>query len=181
MKETFAGRVRAALRDLGEGAEVTTAVLSERMEIQEYHDMKRLRNTLSELVKTGEAARVRPGVFEYVGKTRVTKEYLMWRRLRRGATVKDLMIFASASFDYVQEWLRNLTTLGLVVVDEAGVYRLIKDSVEMPKNERKAERLRELRGKKQAALDLLKKAQSAVDEARILIGDIDEGVDDARG
>ena len=159
--------------EAGEWAEITTAALSERLGIQEYQELRRLRNTLSDLVTTGEVARLRPGVFEYVGKTKVTKEYLMWRRLRRGATVKDLMIFAGATKDYAQEWLRMLTERGLVVVDEGGMYRLVKDGAFMPKSEAKAERLRVLRrNKKIATRQALQDARTALEKAVSLLDEV---------
>ncbi len=179
MKETFAGRIRAEVRKaFGNGEELGTEDLSELMGLQSYRDRRKLRDALRDFVERGEMERIRPGAYRYLGRGsgKPTKEYLMWRRLRKGAsTVKDLMIFSGAGEDYVREWLGSLQDRKIVAEDAGGAYRLTKDSVEMPKNERKAERLRDLRERQKEIKAALGEARAAVDRAIQLADELEEG------
>ena len=91
-----------------------------------------------------------PGVYNYRGKQGGKPEIqeVMWRllRSRRTVTVEDLQEMAEAEESYVLEWLRMLIRRG-IVRESGGSYQMIKDTVEMPRNDEKAERLRRLRAK----------------------------------
>jgi hypothetical protein len=90
----------------------------------------------------------------------------MWRVLRakRTVTVEDLLMMAGAAGSYAREWLGMLEARG--VVRKAGQkYVLIKDHVEMPENDAKAERLRALRARMKGAIADLRTTTLAVRQA----------------
>ena len=151
MKETLAGRVREAARDLGAGDKTFTVDdLADRIGTKTYAEKDPIRSTLRDFRRRGEVVRVAPGVYNYRGKQGGKPEIqeVMWRllRSRRTVTVEDLQEMAEAEESYVLEWLRMLIRRG-IVRESGGSYQMIKDTVEMPRNDEKAERLRRLRAK----------------------------------
>ena len=172
MKETLAGRVREAARELGAGDKTFTVDdLADRMGTKTYKEKDPIRNTLRDFRRRGEVVRVAPGVYNYRGKQGGKPEIqeVMWRTLRsmRTVTIEDLQMMAGAEEDYAREWLGFLIRRGNVRKSDNGTYRLIKDPVEMPRNDEKAEKLRRLRAK-------LKAAKEAVDEAFNELSEVEE-------
>ena len=89
--------------------------------------------------------------------------------MRKRVSVEDLMVMAGASNDYAKEWLRALERQGVVAKQGAGnldscTWALIKDTIEMPQNDAKAARLRDLRQTKktQAMAALLRSTASGL-------------------
>ena len=172
MKETLAGRVREAARELGAGDKTFTVDdLAERIGTRTYAEKDPIRSTLRDFHRRGEVDRVAPGVYTYREKVtkKPDKQKIMWRtlRFRRTVTVEDLQMNAKAEESYVLEWLRLMIRRGIVRKLESGKYLLIKDTVEMPRNDEKADRLRRLRAK-------LKAAKEAVDEAFNELSEVEE-------
>jgi hypothetical protein len=160
MKETFAGRVRAAAKALQEeGRQVTLEGLEMGCGtlIQTHRDRNFLCRTVSNLCEAGEMRRKSRGVYDYLGRHRSPqKQQIMWRYLRSGrsfggATVHDLQEVAGVCEGYVYEWLGSLAALGLVnkIKD---CWQLTAGLTEMPQNEAKAERLRNIRARNQNAI-----------------------------
>jgi hypothetical protein len=162
MKETFAGKVRAAIRELGAGGrEFSVHELAlEKLDLLTDAEKRPVRAALSDMVKAGEIERVRPGVYRTVKRTKAKPELqqVMWDilRYRKTVTVDDLVELAGASAAYAAEWLGNLSRWGVVrSTGKPGTWQMISDPVEMPKNDRKAERLRELRLRKRERITAL--------------------------
>jgi len=179
MKETFAGKIRNAGQLLGaDGLRFTIDDLCHAAGLQTYENKRRVRLTLRDLTRSGEFKRVEPGVYLYVGKStqKPQKQAVMLEllKMRRTVTVEDLQELAGVSADYAKEWLQLLVRREVVRAQQNGKYTLIKDTVEMPVNEEKAERLRELRSRKKAfALKELGKIKEALGLAEAAIMDIE--------
>ncbi len=155
--------------------------LAEKLEVQTYEERKRVYNTILELVRTKEIQRVSRGVYTYAGKPdkKPTKHKIMWNffriRMKSGAsvTIEDLQAVANASEDYVREWLKFLVQGGFAKDHGNGRFQLLKDPVEMPLDERNAQKLRRLRSKKReevmAILDEIRKGFSRLEG---IVGDL---------
>ena len=160
--KSFARDVLSALTKLAlaNGGEAAATDISHFLFIQTRKGHKRMLNTLSDLVKSGRARRVRQGVYAPVLNTgKPDKREVMWRllRMRKSVTIGDLQELANVSHDYAKEWLEMLTRREIVTriapqnTNKQHSWRLIKtDLVEMPIDTEKAERLRALRKKKKA-------------------------------
>ena len=149
--------------------------------MQTYDERKRVFNTVFELVKTKEIQRVSRGVYTYAGKPgkKISKERIMWNycrmRMKCGAsvTIEELQAAANASADYVREWLRFLVRDGFIKDHGNGKFQLLKDPVEMPVNEAKAERLRNLRGsKREEVIAILNEIRSAFSRLESVVGEM---------
>ncbi len=115
------------------------------------------------------------------------KREIMWRllRMRRRVSVEDLMEMAGVSKDYAKQWLRVLVQREVVRKDQKpglpGAWRLINDQTEMPEDEDKAARLRNLRLQHKQAVNLidttiksLQTASQALNQAREAINRMEE-------
>lgn len=149
---------------------------------------KRLLNTMSELSRRGKIVRVRQGVYAPAPVTGdPNKQEVMWRllRMRRTVTIADLEEMAGVSPSYAREWLGLLVKRSIAVVDvpvnpnNPISWRLIKSDVEMPVDEEKSARLRELRKRKKANLcqmsELLDAAGINLDKMRTLLQNMEDG------
>ena len=173
---TLTGNVRKiALEMKSENAAITAVEVADRLGCKTYAEMKSVRETLYDLVKSGELTRIDKGLYRYVGKKPARPELrkVMWdyfrMRKKSGAsvTVEELQAAAGVSSDYTKEWLRALVRLGIAKDCGGGKFQLLKDPVEMPVDAHKAERLQTLRQrKKQEALELVEKIQATLDELR---------------
>ena len=179
MKESFAGKIREAAKILGaQGKRFSTEDLSHAASIQTYKDRARMRQTMRDLVRAGEAKRVEPGVYVYVGKPdqKPQKQVVMLEllKMRRTVSVEDLQELAGVSADYADEWLQMLARREVVRAQGNGNYTLIKEPEEMPRNDEKAERLRGIRLRKKVnALKELGKIKDALRRAEAAIEDLD--------
>ena len=188
--QSFAQKVKDAVSEasLSRGGEVTTSRLSILLGIMTAKDHKRLLNTLSELTTSGRIVRIRQGVYGPAESRIPDKREVMWwlLRHRRTVTVDDLVELAGAAESYAVEWLHMLAKRNIVVNCDrqtpsgSPAWRLLNtDLVEMPVDENKAARLRELRKKKKENLrkmaGLLNTAGTALENLRGLVKTMEEG------
>lgn len=177
-RQTFAGKVREALAARApDGEAFSCDEVYDWVGIQTYAGKQTVLTVLRDMLRRKEVERIDRGKYRYLGVNRKpSKQYFMWRRLRKGAvSLKDLMIFAGVSRNYAQEWLRTLIRLGVAVEREDGTYQLIKDAVEMPRNDAKAERLQQLRARRKANLIAI------IDDAQMRLQEAAQRLDEARG
>lgn len=173
-KNSFANRVRTAVKDLtARGETCTTAAISIQSLVSTSKDHKRMSTALRDMVKAGELTRIGTGVYALAPKPASNPELrqVMWRllRMRKAVSPSDLVELANASLGYAAEWLRGLERNG-VVRREGDIFRLLKDTVTMPELRDNADKLLALRDKKRhAALAALDAAAQALDRARATI------------
>lgn len=148
----------AAIAEQNNGEACADAV-SNALMAQTRQQHKNILNTLSQLYGQGRLQRPRQGVYApAVPSQKTDKRGAMWRvlRMRKRVTVEDMMTMADAGKDYAREWLSMLAARDVVrKIQEPGktaVWILVKDSVEMPQDEEKAARLRDIRARKKAEL-----------------------------
>lgn len=167
---SFTDRVRKALAR-EEGREIAAMEIANRMDLgfgKKYTHP--LYKALAQLVKQGEAEKVRPGVYRPIRRADKKPELqqVMWRLLRasRRVTVEDLQEIAGATVEYAREWLDMLIRQGVVKnlagAGVPGIYQLINDTVDMPADEAKRVRLKRIRLAKREALAALTAARIAV-------------------
>jgi len=166
---SFTSQVLAGLNEMAErnGGEVGATELSNHLRIKTFADHKKMLNALSELFRAGRIARVRQAVYAPATPERPPElRRVMWRilRMRRRVTVEDLQTMAGAGEAYVKEWLRMLERRDIVrkVDGDPTVWLLLSTAIDMPDDEQKAARLRELRAKRKKALADLRTAQTMI-------------------
>lgn len=184
MRDGLTGNLRKIAQELSaQGKDITVSEMADTVGVRTYRGKEKVRKALQELFYVGEMERLSPGVYRYVGRReqKPRKQKVMWRffRMRKkcGAcvTIEDLQAAADVTHDYAREWLTALIRLGIVKEQGKGRFQLLKDPVEMPANEKKAEKLRALyRQRKQRGLELIEQIQSALDELRQEIGGIEK-------
>jgi hypothetical protein len=188
--ESFAERARAVIKELGAGgAEVTTQAVADRMDLIFDREKRILYQAISDMVERGELKKARPGVYHYEGvpERAFEKREVMWRvlRARKKVTARYLAMHSGAKIEYVREWLAALARQEIVRrTTKAGIegeYQLISDRVEMPGDDAKADRLRNMRELKKAAnaaidraLKAHMEAYQALVDARIAVGGMEE-------
>lgn len=188
--QTLRDRVRAAAR--GYGGTFSYGDLGDKLGLITRSDLSRVKCAVRDLLKSGEMVRVRPGMFNWQGKNPglPNLKEIMWRvlRARKVVTVPDLMELAGATEDYAGEFLRRLGKQG-VIQEIAGLrgiwvrFRLVDDpGPELPKDEAKADYLRDRRAKHRAALAALDgiylkahELMQASAEARVAVSELEEG------
>jgi hypothetical protein len=176
------------------GATFSYGDLGDALGLQTQADLEHVKRAVRYLVESGEIVRVRPGWFNWQGKTPgpPNQKEVMWRvlRARKLVTVTDLQELAGASMEYAQEFMGRLEKKGVVqrLSAPAGAnhpdkFRLVDDpGPELPKDEDKAEYLRRRREQKKAALakldevyagalDVMQKAAAA----RLAVSELEEG------
>jgi len=186
--ESFAGKIRKIVRDAA-GREVAAKEISWALDLDAGKKASvSLYKTLGNLARSGEIERVRPGVYKWKGKdpgalllARKTRHMtqlreIMWRVLRakRTVTVDDLRELSGANERYAKEWLNMLVRRGVVRKNKNKTYQIVSDPVQMPQDEKKAERLRRIRQNKKNALLALDEAYLAITRARMAITEIGE-------
>ena len=129
MEGSFADRVRKAAQHMrAKGKTFSSADIAEAIGIQEYREKKCVYNTIYDLIRTGEIARVDKRTFTYRGmrNARPPKQKIMWNyfrmRMKSGSpvTVEELQAAANASKKYVKEWLDFLVRSGFARDSETG-------------------------------------------------------------
>ena len=191
-KDSFTNQVLAKVLELAaiNRGEVTTDAMSRAMECKTRHEHKRMLKTLCDLNQQGRIVRLSQGVYgpnqEF---KQPDKRNVMWRvlRTRRRVTVEDLVVMAEVSPRYAREWLGALVNREVVRKQQQpgliGTWQLINDTVEMPEDDAKATKLREIRRKRKEAVagvldDALKNLQTigeALSKARDVINTMEEG------
>lgn len=183
MKNSFANRVRMAAQDFRQrGRTFTSEDVADAFQIQDYGDKKRIYNAIYDLTKNGEVKRVGAGVYTYTGKqTQPSRQKVMWNYIRMrskcGATVtiEELRGAADISEKYAREWMDFLIKRGFVKKLNKGRFQLVKDQVDMPTNDEKAEKLRALRNKKgKGVRDILKEISRMALQAEEMLSELPE-------
>jgi hypothetical protein len=190
MKETFAGRVRQAAQALARadapGAasdDWTVKDLGHQMGTKTYADHDKIRSVLRDMMRRNEVERTAKGRYRYAGAGHRAQgtgqiQQRMWKilRARRTVNVEDLQELAGASKGYALEWLQMMTRQGIAKRiaqsaernDQTQRWQLVRDPVEMPRNDEKAERLRGFRIAQKAdalrALDQIRGGVAALHE-----------------
>jgi len=178
MKETFAGKVRKIIKS--SRGEISTQEIAEELDLVFKKEKKVLYQTLRDFVSSGEIEKIRNRVFVYKGSQKPAQsQEIMWRvlRARKKVTVDDLIEISGADERYVKEWLQMLVRREIVRKYANGNYLMIKDMLDMPRNEEKAERLRRIRSEKKKALDAIDKVVTVALEARMAVVEISEDAD----
>jgi len=168
--------VLTALADLGEKSdEIAVADLGHHLHVQTQAQHKKMLNVLADLYKSGRAVRIRQGVYAPARDQQPQTQELrqvMWRllRMRRRVTVEDLQTMAGASADYAANWLRMLEEKGVVrkLGTDSGhfaIWQLIATDIELPADDKEADRLRRYRATKKAALAKMRTAQTMINQA----------------
>lgn len=176
MKEAFADKVRKTYRARA-GREVTNPEVAEALDLVFDRDKRILYAAQRDMRDRGELVRVRPGVHVYKGKKNKPElQEIMWRilRARRTVSVADLVEMAGAKENYVLEWLHLMVRRGIVRNNSVGTYTMISDPVEMPRNDKKADRLRRMRAEKKKALAAIDQVVNLALQARMAVNDIQE-------
>ena len=149
--------------------------------MQTYEEKKRVYHTILELVRTKEIKRVSRGVYSYSGKPnqQIPKQKIMWNyfrmRMKCGAsvTIEELQAAAGVSKKYAYEWLGFLVKSGFAKDHGNGKFQLLKDPVEMPVDEMKAKRLRDLReNKREEVMAILEEIRSAFSRLEGVVGEL---------
>lgn len=175
---SFTDKVRKLVKTLGQTREVKVSEVAIKLDLVGGQEKRLLYRALCDLQKAGEIERTRTGFYRWKGKAPAKPEFqeVMWRilRARKVVTIEDLQELAGAKESYIKEWLCMLVRRDVVRKVKGGRYQLINDTVEMPRNEKKAARLRRMRANKTDALKALDKAHLAITEARKAIVSISE-------
>ncbi|MFZ0932308.1 MAG: hypothetical protein WAN11_27160 [Syntrophobacteraceae bacterium] len=178
MRNSLADKVRTAAQDFrAAGRSFTPAEMGIKLGVQTYKENARVYDAILHLVRAKEVQRVSRGAYTYTGKLnqKPSKQKIMWNyfrmRMKCGAsvTIEELQAAAKVSADYAREWLNFLIRAGFAKDHGNGRFQLLKDPVEMPLNENKAQRLRDLRKSKREEVirivDEIRKAFSRLEGA----------------
>ncbi len=171
--KTMAQKVREAFNEIGRDQdEITATQLVEHLGLSTSKQKPSVYCTLTDMKSRGEIVSVSRGVYRY--KTVKKKPFVrtvMWRilRSRKKVKVEDLIELAGASEPYAVEWLRMLKKRNIVKKMKGGSYRLVNDVVNEPVSLERAERLKNWRKRKKAAMAALDRASAAIDDARKIL------------
>lgn len=191
-KESFSNQVLTKALELAatNRGQVAADTISKALGCKTHQEHKRMLNTLSDLHLQGRIVRISQGVYGPVqGFKQPDKRNVMWRvlRTRRRVTVEDLVVMAEVSPRYAKEWLATLVKREVVRKHQqpglVGTWQLIIDTVDMPKDDTRATKLREMRRKRKEAVvevldDALNNLQTigeALSKARDIINTMEEG------
>ena len=159
-QQSYAQEVlKKALEIAAASGEATTRAIADAMFVQTRLQQKRLLNALSELSTSGRLLRLRQGAYGPIHTARMLdKREVMWRLLRMNKRVRvDYLVeLAEVRKSYALEWLKMLVKREIVRKEQRpgfpGVWILIHDSLDMPEDEDKAAKLREIRKRKKAQI-----------------------------
>lgn len=191
--ETMPAKIRAAFQKLApDGGPVTSQKLARHLDLIQGDDKRPFHATIKDMLKREEIERLSPGVYAYRGRE-VKKPDIksaMWAvlRMKRAVTIDDMQELSSASREYAKEFMNMLARRGCVEkITQSGriLYRLIEDpGPDTPMDTAKAEKLRRIRESKKRALaeidragEMLMTASQALVAARMIVNDLDEGVE----
>lgn len=142
-------------------------------------------NAMRDMARRGEIVKVESGVYRKIKlltpSLRAPVQQRMWAilRMRRTVTAYELASLSGASVEYAQEYLGTLATKEIVrCIEMPGAgqskYQLLVDTVDMPQQEAKAERLRKLRLAKKQAMIAINAIGATVDALRQTVESIEE-------
>ena len=191
--ETLPGKIRAAFQKLApDGGAVPLKKLALALDLIPGDDKRPLHATIKDMLRREEIERISPGVYAYRGLDQKKPDIksAMWAviRMKRAVTIDDLEELSSAARADAKEFLNMLARRGCVekiTRSGRGLYRLIEDpGPETPMDTKKAEKLRRIRESKKRALaeidragEMLMTASQALVAARMIVNDLDEGVE----
>jgi len=166
MKNSFTNKIRKIIKGRA-GRTVKIAEMAVELDFVSDAQKRPLYRALIDLRKSCEIKRIARGEYKWADKPKEKPQLreIMWRFLRAKKTVsvEDLQEIAGAKKAYAQEWLQMLCRNG--IAKRLGKkYIIIKDPVAMPDDDKKADRLRELR--KSKTLAALNEAESAIKRAK---------------
>jgi len=201
-QESFASRVRAAARKLGE---FTPSELAWEVEVKDYEEKRAVSTFVYQAVQRGEIEkkpdqtglnRVKPsqhGVVDtveaeparywYAGipAKKASNRQRLWnvaRRVRGEFTQDDLaQLTGDISRAQIKKFCMFVVREGFAARVKRGLYRRTGEwPVDVPANKKDTLRMRKIRErKKQGAFDALDRALVAITEARMAIADLKEG------
>jgi hypothetical protein len=191
MKDTtFTDRVRKAFSMVDTpGLPVGYDELLEILELKAHADKRPFYRAMTDMVKAGEVKRLGVGIVQYIGKTSAPDvRDRMWSvlRMRKSASVEDLMELTGADRKYVHDFMRVLIRRECVKAitrpDKIRVYCLVKDTgAETPENTEKKDYMKRFHKARKEALELIgtagdamMEATSAIIKARMIINDMEE-------
>lgn len=183
-KDSFANKIRTSAKKLREDPFGYADIYST-AELVSNTEEEQMRNTMRDFIKRGEILRIKPGLFRYVGRKKdrqqVEKRKVMWNilKMRRTVSVADLQEMAGVTLEYAREWLRGLERRDIVCKIKNGAasnpckWRLLKDLTEMPEDEERKAKYRQIRRQKKKTLaGVLDSIQAGIDKARTLVEEI---------
>jgi hypothetical protein len=160
MKGSFLGRCRAAAAELKEFGAIDLADA-----VNEVGGTVKTRQAITDLRRDGSIVSIKPGRYRFVPLRMVanaepTIQEKMWRVVRamRVFSVDDLVQMAGAKRSYASEFLQALVRTGYLDRSRAkpAIYRVMKDSAQLPRNDAKAEKLKEIRQRRKTELGKMK-------------------------
>ncbi|MDH5525548.1 MAG: hypothetical protein OEY01_16390 [Desulfobulbaceae bacterium] len=186
MEKSFASKILEICKELAKAqAEFTTTDVAHKAFVQTATEHKKVLHALTDMTNAGKLDRVSRGVYAMPKSLQREPQIQekMWRlfRAKRKVTRADIVELTGASEMYAKEFFKMLVDNGVAKDLGGQIYQLIKDPVEMPRNEEKADRYRRMRLKHKQALEQLDQAdakiieaQAAVNAARGIIQNINE-------
>lgn len=170
-------KVRQCIREMNGRFRASDVIDGLGSEVQTYSARNRVKKVILDMAKAGEILRLERGLYEYRGKQgKPQLREVMWRilRARRSVTVDDLVELSGAKEGYALEWLQMLARNGIVRHLKTGRWQMISDPVDMPDDGKKADRLKNLRINKKAALAAIALATGALQDARVVIEQMED-------
>lgn len=170
------------LAEAGNG-QASGDAISSALFIQTKVQHKRVLNILSELSRDGKLRRISQGIYGPISASEkpVDKRLVMWRllRMRKRMTLEDMMEMAEVSRRYAQEWLAMLVKRQVArrieIGEGHGIWLLQNDTFDMPQDDDKAARLRDLRrSKKEAIASKLDAIDTALAGVRQILSTLEE-------
>ena len=110
---------------------------------------RQVKSVICELLKTGEFRKIKPGLYEYAGKTKIRSQLdVIWHLIRshRQFSTDDIERLSGAKRTTALEYLNCLKKLGYIRQPRRGFWQLVSDpGPETPVNTSKCQRLRRRR------------------------------------
>lgn len=179
----FAAQVRAYLKQKPGAVSYDELLIA--FDLTSPEEKRRMQTAIRDMIRSGELAQTGADrVYRYIDRDgRPEFREVMWRvlRSRRRVTADDLQELSGASRTYVREWLRMLERQGLVQRSEGNRFTLLEDAGPdaVPCDDAKAEKLRQIRDQKKAALASIDAALQTILQARLAVSEIREEEPDA--
>lgn len=149
MMSSLAGKIRGVFSP---GDELTVDDIGERLGIQTYNDLRRIRTAIQWMKKTKDLESVRRGVYRKV-QARPGRTYLniIWHLIRshRSFNADEIEMLSGARRATVREYLQCLVRAGYLRKTSWKTWHLVNDpGPETPVNSAKCKRLKAIRRKK---------------------------------
>lgn len=115
--QSFAQRCREAASKLGH---FTAAELGDAVSVQSFEDQRRVRQTITDFVSSGEVERTGSGQYRYKGKDEsgevpiYERMHAAMRFLKKRFSINDIILISGSSRAYAQEFLRKQVADGFL-------------------------------------------------------------------